>query len=130
MEGTQKQIRLLIVDDEQGFATVLAKRMQRRGLNVEIAFHGKDAVCMLRESDFDIAILDLKLEGMDGLEILKIFKLLAPDLPVIMLTGHGCERAAAECMKNGAAEYLSKPIDFGALMDKVLQVLKQEGTSP
>ncbi len=111
-----------MVDDEVGFAEVLRKRLSRRGILVETAYRGEDAVRMLREKEFDVAVLDLKLEGMDGIEILKVFKMLAPELPVLMLTGHGCEKAAAESIRLGVAEYLSKPVDFELLLEKVRQV--------
>lgn len=110
------------MDDEVGFAEILRKRMGRRGILVETAYRGEDAVRMLREKEFDAAVLDLKLEGMDGIEILKIFRLLDPELPVLMLTGHGCEKAAAESIRLGVAEYLSKPVDFDLLLEKVRQV--------
>ncbi|WP_432734981.1 response regulator [Maridesulfovibrio sp. FT414] len=119
MKDGEKQIRLLMVDDEVGFAEVLRKRMGRRGILVETAYRGEDAVRMLREKQFDVAVLDLKLEGMDGIEILKVFRMLDPELPVLMLTGHGCEKAAAESIRLGAAEYLSKPVDFNLLLEKV-----------
>ncbi len=122
MKDSNKQIRLLIVDDEVGFAEVLRKRMGRRGILVETAYCGEDAVRMLRENEFDAAVLDLKLEGMDGIEILKVFRMLDPELPVLMLTGHGCEKAAAESIRLGVAEYLSKPVDFNLLIEKVRQV--------
>ncbi|NDV22707.1 response regulator [Desulfovibrio sp. JC022] len=122
MEDGNKQIRLLIVDDEVGFAEVLRKRMSRRGILVETAYCGEDAVRMLREKEIDAAVLDLKLEGMDGIEILKIFRLLDPKLPVLMLTGHGCEKAVAESIRLGAEDYLSKPVDFNLLLEKVKQV--------
>lgn len=122
MEG----IRLLIVDDETGFADVLKKRMSRRGIVVETASSGEEAIRTLRCRDFDVAIVDLKLEGMDGVEILKIFKMLAPDLPVLMLTGHGSESAARECKELGSADYLSKPIDFDVLMAKVMRACFRE----
>lgn len=121
MTSNDKQIKLLIVDDEVGFAEVLRKRLERRGINVETAYRGEDAVRMLREKRFDVALLDLKLEGMDGIEILKVFKMLDPDLPVLMLTGHGCEKAAAESLRLGVADYLSKPVEFSLLLEKVQQ---------
>ena len=121
MVSSNKQIRLLIVDDEAGFAEVLRKRLERRGIWVETAYRGQDAVRMLKEKHFDVALLDLKLGGMDGIEILKIFKMLDPDLPVLMLTGHGSEKAAAESIKLGVADYLSKPIEFSLLLEKVQQ---------
>ncbi|WP_320175377.1 response regulator [Maridesulfovibrio sp.] len=122
MRNDNKAIKLLMVDDEVGFAEVLRKRLSRRGILVETAYRGEDAVRMLREKEFDVAVLDLKLEGMDGIEILKVFKMLAPELPVLMLTGHGCEKAAAESIRLGVAEYLSKPVDFELLLEKVRQV--------
>ncbi|WP_319470504.1 response regulator [uncultured Pseudodesulfovibrio sp.] len=122
----KEDIRLLIVDDEVGFADVLQKRMSRRGVVVETASSGEEAVRMLRGRDFDVAVVDLKLEGMDGIEILKVFKLLAPELPVLMLTGHGSETAAKACMELGASDYLSKPIDFDLLLTKVMSVCTNE----
>ena len=111
--------RLLIVDDEIGFADVLRKRMARRGIDATPAASGEEAVRILRASEFDVAIVDLKLEGMDGLEILKVFKLMAPEMPVLMLTGHGSEEARDACMQQGAAGYLSKPMEFEELLEAV-----------
>ena len=127
MSGSATKIRVLIVDDERGFTEVLAKRMLRRGFLVDTAASGEQAVRMLRERDYDVAVMDLKLEGMDGDEILKVFKLLDPGLPVLMLTGHGSESAAKLCMKLGAADYLSKPVDFDLLVEKITKVRKAGG---
>lgn len=118
----RKTIKLLIVDDEIGFADVLCKRMGRRGVDATPAASGEEAVQTLRKHEFDVAIVDLKLEGMDGIEILKVFKLMAPDMPVLMLTGHGSEDARDECMKQGADGYLSKPMDFDRLLIQTLDV--------
>lgn len=128
MSDIPKNIRLLIVDDEKGFTEVLAKRMTRRGIATTTASSGEEAVRRLRGEDFDIAILDLKLEGMDGVEILKIFRLLDHELPVLMLTGHGSESAVKASMRLGAADYLSKPIDFDILVSKVLQFARSGGS--
>lgn len=127
MTGNETNIRLLIIDDEMGFTEVLAKRMSRRGIQVDTAASGEEAVRMLRGQEYDVAVMDLKLEGMDGDEILKVFKLLDPELPVLMLTGHGSESAAKACMKLGAADYLSKPVDFNVLMEKILKVHRAGG---
>ncbi len=120
------RIRLIIVDDEQEFADVLVKRMRRRGMEAAAAFNGEQALRLMRGNSFDLAIVDLKLEGMDGIEILRIFKMLDPGMPVLMLTGHGCEAAADLSMKNGAADYLSKPMDFDQLVTRALQVSRRE----
>lgn len=116
-----RNVRLLIVDDETGFAEVLCKRMRRRGVDAASAASGDEAVQLLRRSEFDVAIVDLKLQGMNGIEILKVFRLMAPDMPVLMLTGHGSEDARNECIKLGAAGYLSKPVDFDRLLEKAIR---------
>jgi len=112
-------IRLLLVDDEAGFVNVLCKRLTRRGLDVVTAQSGEAAIQALRKQDFDVCVLDLKMEDMDGIEVLKIFKKMAPELPVIFLTGHGSERAAIEGMRCGAKDYLMKPCDLDALLERV-----------
>lgn len=120
MADTNDDVRLLLVDDEVGFSDVLQKRMSRRGVRTTTAGSGEEAVRTLRGEEFDVAIVDLKLEGMDGIEILKVFKVMAPEMPVLMLTGHGCEEARDSCMRHGAEGYLSKPIDFERLLIKTL----------
>jgi ActR/RegA family two-component response regulator len=117
-----RDARLLIVDDETGFAEVLCKRMRRRGVEAASAESGDEAVRLLRREEFDVAIVDLKLQGMNGIEILKVFRLMAPEMPVLMLTGHGSEEARDECLKLGAVGYLSKPVEFDRLLDKALQL--------
>ncbi len=112
-------IALLLVDDEEGFVNVLAKRMSRRGIDVTGVLTGTEALQVLRNKDFDIAVLDLKLEDMDGIEVLKIIKKMAPDIPVIMLTGHGSEQAAEEGLTYGAIDYLTKPCDLEELIAKI-----------
>ena len=79
-------VKLLLVDDEVGFVDVLSKRLSKRNMVVTAAYSGTEAIQTLRKQDFDVAVLDLKLEDMDGIEILKIFKKLVPAMPVIMLT--------------------------------------------
>jgi len=120
--GLGRDMRLLIVDDETGFAEVLCKRMRRRGVEAASASSGDEAVLLLRRREFDVAIVDLKLQGMNGIEILKVFRLMAPEMPVLMLTGHGSEEARDECLKLGAAGYLSKPVEFDRLLDKALEL--------
>ncbi|RJP80803.1 MAG: response regulator [Desulfobacteraceae bacterium] len=112
-------IRLLLVDDEAGFAEVIKKRMAKRGVLVEIAGGGSEAIQLLRSNDFHVAILDLKMEDMDGLEVLKIFKKMVPRMPVIMLTGHGSEASAREGIQLGAFDYLTKPCELEDLLKKI-----------
>jgi DNA-binding NtrC family response regulator len=120
-----KNIRLLIVDDEEGFVNVIANRLSKRGIDATKALSGTDAIQSLRKEDFDVAVLDLKMEDMDGIEVLKIFKKMLPQMPVIMLTGHGSERAAREGIEFGAFDYLTKPCELGDLIEKIREAVRQ-----
>lgn len=113
------RIRLLLVDDEEGFVNVLSKRIGRRNIEVTKAFSGSEAIQALRLHAFDVAVLDLKMEDMDGLEVLKIFKIMDPRLAVIMLTGHGSTEAAKQGIDLGAFDYLTKPCELEELLEKI-----------
>jgi DNA-binding NtrC family response regulator len=118
-ESKQGRIRLLIVDDEEGFVNVLGNRLSRRGIEVTKAYSGSEAIQAVRGKDFDVALLDLKMEDMDGIEVLKIFKKMVPEMAVIMLTGHGSEKAVAEGIQSGALDYLMKPCALEDLLAKI-----------
>lgn len=117
-------IRLLLVDDEKGFVEVLSKRLAKRNIQAFQAFSGTEGIRLLRRSDFDVAVLDLKLEDMDGIEILKIFKKMDPHMPVIMLTGHGSKKASIEGMRYGAFDYLTKPHELAELVEKINEAVR------
>lgn len=129
-DGPPNLIRLLIVDDEEGFVNVIANRLGRRGIDATKALSGTDAVQALRKEDFDVAVLDLKMEDMDGIEVLKIFKKMLPQMPVIMLTGHGSERAAKEGIEYGAFDYLTKPCELEDLVEKFREAIDREAKQP
>ena len=118
-------IRLLIVDDEVGFVNILAKRLRRRNMEVASAYTGTEAIQILRKQDFDVAVLDLKMEEMDGIEVLKIFKKMDPKMVVIMLTGHGSEQAAREGIEFGAFDYLTKPCELEELLAKIREAYQE-----
>ena len=120
------EIRLLLVDDEIDYLDVLAKRLAKRGISVSKAGSGAEAFRTIREQVFDVAILDLKMEDMDGIEVLKIFQSMDPDMTVIMLTGHGSEQAARDGMELGAFDYLTKPCDLEHLLERVNAALEQK----
>ncbi|WDN87255.1 hypothetical protein BuS5_00223 [Desulfosarcina sp. BuS5] len=122
--GNPEPIRLLLVDDEKGFANVISKRLRKRNIDVATTYSGAEAIKVLRKKKFDVAVLDLKMEDMNGIEVLKIFKTMAPDLSVVMLTGHGSEEAARDGIALGAVDYLTKPCDFGELVDKIQEAFK------
>lgn len=117
--GETGTIRLLLVDDEEGYTDVLSNRLTKRGMAVVKAYSGTEAIQALRKTDVDVAVVDLKMEDMDGLEVLKILKKMDPTVEVIMLTGHGSETAAKEGLAHGAFDYLTKPCELEELMDKI-----------
>jgi len=112
----KKKIKLLLVDDEKHFVEVLYKRLSDRDFSVTTTFSGEEGIQALRKVDFDVAILDLKMKDMDGIEVLKIFKKMYPKMEVIILTGHESEQTVGEGMEYGAFAYISKPCDFEELI--------------
>jgi DNA-binding NtrC family response regulator len=114
-------IRLLLVDDEKDFVNILSKRIKRRNIDVTKAFSGAEAIQALRAQEFDVAVLDLKMEEMDGIEALKVLKIMDPRLAVIMLTGHGSAEAAEQGIRLGAFDYLTKPCELEELLEKIME---------
>jgi len=123
--GKEKQIKLLLVDDEVEFLDSLSQRLSLRDFEVTKATDGKEAIKAAKKGQFDVAILDLRMPGMDGTEVLKILKDKHKWLEVIMLTGYGSVDSAVEATKLGAFTYLEKPMDF----DKLVDVLKDAYTA-
>lgn len=113
------RIRLLLVDDETAYVDVLANRLGKRGFEVQKAYTSAEALLVLRTQPFDVAVLDLKMPDMDGIEVLKIAKQVDPTLQVIMLTGHGSATACEHGMALGAFDYLMKPCELDTLIDKI-----------
>lgn len=114
-----KKVNLLLVDDEEGFVKVLSKRLEKRNIKVAKAFSGLEGIQALRKFDFDVAILDLKMEDMDGLEVLKIFKKMYPQMEIVILSGHESQQAARDGIKFGATAYLAKPCNFEELIGTI-----------
>ena len=129
-QPSTKRMRLLLVDDEESYVNVLSKRMTKRNFEVSSALSGAQAIRILRKQDFDAVVLDLKMEDMDGIEVLKILKTMAPELPVIMLTGHGSETAAREGITFGAFDYLTKPCDLDELIEKIRAACEASPQTP
>ena len=121
MPDENKKIKLLIVDDEEDFLNSIAERLGMRDFDVSTASEGSLAVKAAKKGKFDLAILDMKMPGMDGMELLKILKKKHKFLEVIILTGHGAIDSAVEATKLGAYSYLEKPYDF----EKLLEVLEK-----
>ncbi len=112
-----KKIKLLIVDDEVKFLDSIAQRLEMRGLEVIKATNGQEAITLARTQKFDLALLDLKMPGIDGKQVLEILKKEHKHIEVIILTGHGSLESAVECTKLGAFGYLPKPYELDNLLD-------------
>ncbi len=124
------RIKLLLVDDEQAYVKILAKRLTKRNFEVTVAFSGTQGIQAARKEDFNVAVLDLKMEDIDGIEVLRVFKKMAPDMEVIMLTGHGSEQAAREGVQFGAFDYLTKPCELEDLVEKINEAARKEKPEP
>jgi DNA-binding response OmpR family regulator len=125
------KIKVLMVDDEEQFRATTKKLLNRRGFETILAGSGEEAVDKLDENP-DIVILDIKMPGMDGHQALREIKGRFPDLPVIMLTGHGTMPSAREALIEGAFDYLAKPCDIDILAAKITdacQQMKAEGVA-
>lgn len=112
-------MRLLLVDDEKAYVDVLSNRLNKRGFEVTKSFSGTEALQKMRGHEFDVAVLDLKMADMDGIEVLKIIKLIDPQMQVIMLTGHGSATACKQGLEQGAFDYLTKPCELEDLVKKI-----------
>jgi DNA-binding NtrC family response regulator len=119
-------LNVLLVDDEKGYLHVLSNRLARRGITPTAAFSGTQAIQILRKNDFHVVVLDLKMEDMDGIEVLKVIKRMVPTLPVIILTGHGSQTAAREGIAHGAFDYLTKPCELLTLINKIDQAHRHQ----
>src|SRR5208337_1386728 len=113
------QTKVLIVDDEMDFASTLAERLQIRGYNSKAVYCAEDAIALARNEPPDVMLLDLRMPGMGGIEVLKTVRQFNSSIGVIMLTGLGPSRDSAEGMKSGAFDYIMKPIDIEKLVEKI-----------
>ena len=111
---------ILIVDDEKNIRLTLSECIQSMDYDIEMAENGEEALQKIKAKDFNLVLLDLRLPGMDGMEVLKRAKEAYPGVQVVMLTGHGSEKDEAEARRLGVFEYLRKPIPIESLM-KVLK---------
>ena len=104
------------MDDEADFVETVAERMEVRQLSSEVALDGPQALRMVEDDEPDVMVLDLRMPGMGGLEVLGRVKKDFPRLEVVILTGHGSDEEEKEAERLGAFAYLRKPVDFNVLM--------------
>jgi len=115
MSPVASDIRLLMVDDEREFLEAVAPALSRRGFDVTLAEDGKVALELLSARTFDVVVLDVKMPGIDGVEVFRHIKRGIPELPVVLLTGHGTIAQAFDTSREGVQDYLAKPCDVETL---------------
>lgn len=111
--------KILLVDDEARFRTTVVKRLVERGQDISAVGSGLEAIEAVKQTQYDIVVLDVKMPGLNGLETLMELKKINPSLAVIMLTGHASVDSSIEGMKLGAFDYLLKPCDIEELLSKI-----------
>ena len=121
----QSPIRLLIVDDEERFVSTLARLLSMRQMEVTTAYSGEQALEAFAPGAFDVALVDVKMPGMSGVELLAELKKRDPNLEVIVLTGHASVDIAAEIMGKGGSDYLLKPCPTDDVAAKILSAVER-----
>jgi DNA-binding NtrC family response regulator len=112
-------LRVLFVDDEADFRETIVKRMQKRRIDALGFGSGEEALQWLASGSADVVVLDVRMQGMDGIQTLRAIKQSQPLVEVIMLTGHASLEIAREGMQLGAFDYLMKPVDLDELLYKI-----------
>jgi DNA-binding NtrC family response regulator len=118
MDG-QLAAKIMLVDDEEEFINLMSQRLETRGITVVAVTSGEEAIIHADDINYDVAVVDLAMPGIDGIETLKQLKERRPDIEIIMLTGQATVKSGIEAMKYGAMDFLEKPVDLDVLMEKI-----------
>ena len=112
-------LRVLLVDDEEELVSALRERLELRNIDAEYALNGAQAISLVKDRKFDVAIIDVMMPEMNGLEVLAKMKQFCPALKVILLTGRGDEKESRESRRIGASDYIIKPVNIDTLIEKM-----------
>jgi len=119
-----KKMRVLLVDDEQEFVETMADRLKMRDVDAKTVYDGEAALSVVKEEEPDVIVLDLKMPGIDGIEVLRRVKKAYPKVEVIILTGHGSEKDEEAARSLGAFDYVTKPVDLDKLVPRIRNAFK------
>jgi DNA-binding NtrC family response regulator len=119
-------VRVLIVDDEMELVETLVARLKRRGIEARGSPSGREALELVASGKFDVALVDVKMPGINGIELVRLLKERIPELPVVMLTGHGSAQHAEDGLSLGAYAYLMKPVKLPALLEVLTGAVKSK----
>ncbi len=117
--------KVLLVDDEREFVQTLSERLMMRDMGLAVAYDGESALNLIKEDEPEVIIVDLKMPGVDGFDVLRKVKETRPEIEVIILTGHGHEEDRKLCMDLGAFAYLQKPLDINVLSETIQKANKK-----
>ncbi|MBX2999752.1 MAG: response regulator [Caldilineaceae bacterium] len=123
---TQQRGRILVVDDEKNIRLTLGQTLEMAGYAVETAVNGEDALNQLQRNPFDLMLLDLRMPGMDGIQVLRQVMEQRPETQVVVITAHGSVDTAVEAMKIGAVDFIQKPFAPQEIRDLVAKVLDRD----
>lgn len=115
--------RILVIDDERSIRNTLKDILEYEKYEVDLAEDGNKGIELVRNAEYDIVLCDIKMPGMDGIEVLGYLTELAPDTPVVMISGHGNIDTAVESIKKGAFDYIEKPLDLNRLLITIRNAL-------
>lgn len=116
-------MKIILVDDEQKFINMLAKRLAMRGINADVVFSGVDAIKKVSNIAYDVAVLDIKMPGISGIQLKRKLSTLNPGLKFIFVTGHGAVSKSDEDLIEKDF-YLSKPLDIEILINRIKELTK------
>jgi DNA-binding NtrC family response regulator len=119
------RLKVLLVDDEKVFIENIARLLEKREYQATALYNGEDAINALKQKEFDVMVLDLKMPGLDGIATMKEIKNLSTPPEVLMLTGHGSLDTALEAVKLGAYDYLAKPCELEELIEKIEEIARR-----
>jgi len=122
----KKDIKVLLVDDEKAFVDTLAQRLSMRELIVDKVYDGEQALSYIQKMDPDVIVLDLKMPGLHGIEVLREIKKIKHEIQVIILTGHGTDKDEEEAKKLGGFDFLRKPADIDLLISKIKEAFMEK----
>jgi DNA-binding NtrC family response regulator len=105
-------LRVLFVDDEEELVSTVVERLDLRGIEATGAVSGEEALALIERQPFDVVVLDVRMPGLGGLDVIKRIKQSHPDLEVILLSGHGAKEDVEIGLRLGAFDYLQKPVDL------------------
>ena len=122
----KKDIKVLLVDDEVDFVNTLGQRLKMRELIVDAVYDGEQALSYIKKTEPDVIVLDLKMPGLYGIEVLREIRKFNKNIQVIVLTGHGTEKDEEDARKLGGFDFLRKPADIDLLVAKIREAYSEK----